>query len=378
MGLVPLQSNLLVCNSFIKIFKNIKSIYKTSLKSMSSTLAFQSFKKSTIITIKRRIRFTLFWQIRTSILPFRKRFSLQKKKQDSKKFFFIKNQHRLSSRKRNLQTHFFFQSFYGRLSNQYVRNLYKKKNGVGQMRVFRFLASTETQLVSIVHRLFFVKTIYQAYEHIRKKNIFVNGYICRYPKRVIAPGDIITFSEEARVALFSYTRNYYQYLEKSNNLTLLIKNNNKNQFQRGTKKGKFEIIQKQVNFSCNENFFGIQTVFLFLQKEVFILCSKSIKNSTLYTNQILRIILTLEKFKFFFFFQIRKFLEIFDKRKNIHPFEVMILVYILHFSFHERILKRVIISSTEKHRNNTQKNCINLWKRKTGLLFSLFDIYCNK
>ena len=353
-------------------------IYRISSRSITNTRAFQSFRKSTKITIKKRIRFILFWQIRPRILPFHKRFSLQKKKQDSKKFFFIKNQHRLSSRGRNLQTHFFFQSFYGRLSNQYVRNLYKTKGGVGKMRVFRFLTRIKTQLAAIVFRLFFVKTIYQAYELIRKRNISVNGDICRYPKRIIAPGDIITFSKDATISVLSYTRNYYQFLERSNNLSLLVKNKNRNQFLKTTKKGKFEIIKKQVNFSNNENSFAIQTVFLFLQKEIFILCGKSIKHFTSYTNQVLRIILTLEKFKFFFFFQIQKFSNILNNKQGINSFDIIILIYILHFFFQERLLKELIIDSTEKFSKDTERNGINLWKKETGFLFSLLDIYCSK
>jgi len=253
------------------------------------------------------------------------------------------------------------------------------KKGISYMRLFRFLISIESQLVALIYRLFFVKTINQAYEYIKKRKVFVNGNVCQYPKRIVLPGDVISFSEEVSVLFLTYVRNHYQFLERGNNLSIFVKKKKKkkNQFFKITKKGRITFIQRQIDFMNNEYTFATKTVFPLLQKEIYKLCGRTIKDSLFYNNQSLRILLVLDTYRFFFFAFIQKVLNNIKLKHMVNFFDIMVILYILNFLYQERLLKNSILTSSSTC-TSIQKNCIEFWKKRTGFLFSLIDFHFNE
>jgi ribosomal protein S4 len=103
--------------------------------------------------------------------------------------FFFKHQFK----SKILQKHY-IRSFYGKLKDYQIRNLYHKSLHSKISPHQKFSGFLERRLDSILMRMFFFRSIFQTKQFIRCGYICVNYRIIKYPNFFVNIGDIISFN----------------------------------------------------------------------------------------------------------------------------------------------------------------------------------------
>ena len=140
---------------------------------------------------KKQIRFyrKKKWLFLRNLNYFKKNENNQFKTNQFKNNFFFK--HQLKSKILHKQ---YLRTFYGKLKDYQIRNLYHKSLQSKIPPHQKFIGFFERRLDTILIRMFFFRSIYQTKQFIRCGYICINNQIIKHPNFYLQIGDIVTFN----------------------------------------------------------------------------------------------------------------------------------------------------------------------------------------